>query len=270
MSAAATLPQDSAQDPLPRFFDQLSAARESVLLLDYDGTIAPFSVRRDRAYPYPSVPDLLDCIMSTCRTRVLLISGRPAREIPPLLGLHPHPEIWGSWGVEQLRADGQYIEGQVSPEIERALAEAEARLQKEGLAALLEKKPGAVAIHWRGLNLVEADEAKAAANRVLAPLALRSRVQLSEFDGGLELRHPRSGKGEVVKSVLSQHGAEVPIAYLGDDAGDEDAFRALGGRGLTVLVRPTYRVTAAQRWIRPPAELIQFLADWIRACGGDV
>ncbi len=270
MSAAATLPQDAAQDPLNHFFDRLSAARESVLLLDYDGTIAPFTTRRDRAYPYPSVPDLLDCIMSTCRTRVLLISGRPAREIPPLLGLHPHPEIWGSYGIEQLRGDGQYVEAEVSSETQLALEEAEARLQKEGLAGLLEKKPGAVAVHWRGLNTAEADEAKAAANRVLAPLALRSRVLLSEFDGGLELRHARSGKGEVVNSVLSQHGAEVPIAYLGDDAGDEDAFLALSGRGLGVLVRPTYRITAAQRWIRPPVELIQFLADWIRACGGDV
>src|SRR5919197_455095 len=86
------------------FFEQLSGARSRVLLLDYDGTIAPFSVQRNRAFPYPTVPELLDCIMSTCRTRLVLITGRAAREIPPLLGLDPHPEVWGAFRFERLCA----------------------------------------------------------------------------------------------------------------------------------------------------------------------
>jgi trehalose-phosphatase len=114
------------------------------------------------------------------------------------------------------------------------------------------------------------ENVKMAAYRVLSPLALQSHLLLAEFEGGVELREPMRGKGDVVRSVLSEHSLDVPVAYLGDDTTDEDAFRVLNGRGLTVLVRPTYRFTAAQTWIRPPEELVQFLTDWVRACGGDL
>ena len=89
---AATGAAAAVITPRDLFFDQLCRSRERVLLLDYDGTIAPFSANRHRALPYSTVPELLDCIMSTCHTRVALITGRAAREIPPLLGLNPHPE----------------------------------------------------------------------------------------------------------------------------------------------------------------------------------
>jgi len=252
------------------FFEQLRRAKERVLLLDYDGTIAPFSAQRNRAFPYPTVPELLDCIISTCRTRVVVITGRVAREVPPLLRLNPCPEIWGTHGMERLQANGSYVVAHVSEDAQQALAEANAGLQGQGLSDLVEIKPGAISVHWRGLSSVRLNEAKTAAYRVLSPLALRSHLLLAEFDGGLELREPVCSKRDVVTWILSEHGPDVAAAFLGDDATDEDAFQALDGRGLTVLVRSMYRFTAAQVWIRPPVELVQFLTDWIRACGGDL
>jgi trehalose 6-phosphate phosphatase len=272
MSTAVAMKRTTAvaREPCDLFFDQLCRARDRVLLLDYDGTIAPFSAQRNRAFPYPTVPELLDCIMSTCRTRVMLISGRPAREIPPLLGLNPHPEIWGTYGIERLQAGGRYFVGHVSEDAQLALAEAGARLHEAGLAQSVEMKPGAIAVHWRGLNPRQVEVIKTTAYRLLSPLALHAHLLLAEFDGGVELREPMRSKGDVVRSVLSEHSLDVPFAYLGDDNTDEDAFRALNGRGLTVLVRPLYHFTAAQTWIRPPEELVQFLTDWIRACGGEL
>jgi len=45
---------------------------------------------------------------------------------------------------------------------------------------------------------------------------------------------------------------------------DEDAFRAIRGKGVGILVREALRPTAADLWIRPPEELLTFLAGWIR------
>ena len=62
--------------------------------------------------------------------------------------------------------------------------------------------------------------------------------------------------------------AGMPVAYLGDDLTDETAFRAvnsLRSRGLSVLVRREWRQTAAEVWLRPPWELIEFLEAWIKA-----
>jgi trehalose 6-phosphate phosphatase len=134
------------------FFEQLRDKQDRLLLLDYDGTIAPFSPRRDQAFPYPSVPELLDCIMSTCQTRVALISGRSAREIPALLGVTPHPEIWGVHGLERLTPDGVYSVAAMSDSTQSTIEQADAWIEQQGLGRFTELKPGAVAIHWRGLN----------------------------------------------------------------------------------------------------------------------
>ena len=269
-NTAGRKPANACNSGLDLFLQQLAKASQRVLLLDYDGTIAPFSAQRNRAFPYPAIPELLECIMSTCRTRLVLISGRAARDIPPLLGLNPHPEIRGSYGLERLEANGRYVLDHLSDATQQVLAVADTRLQSEGLGDVIEIKPGAVAVHWRGLKPAEMNEAKTAAFRILSPLGLAHHLLLTEFDGGLEMRQPTCSKGDVVNTVLSEHAANVAVAYLGDDVTDEDAFRALNGRGLSVLVRPKYRFTAAQMWIHPPEELVQFLSDWIHACGGEL
>lgn len=252
------------------FFDRLRCARNRALLLDYDGTLAPFTADRSHAIRYPSIPELLDSIMSTCQTRVALITRRPAHEIAPLLGLDPHPEIWGTHGLERLYSDGRYETAYLTDDSLHALAEAEAWLEDEGLEGVVESKPGALAVHWRGLGPKEAEEVRACAYRTLSAIAADSSLALTELECGLELRVRTRSKGDAVRTILSELGPDAAVAYLGDDAGNEEAFCELSGRGLTVLVRPSYRVTAAQMWLRPPSELVQFLADWIRACGGDM
>jgi len=61
---------------LDGFFHRLARARRRVLLLDYDGTLAPFHRRPERALPYPEVGPLLKRAIERCRTRVIIVSGR--------------------------------------------------------------------------------------------------------------------------------------------------------------------------------------------------
>jgi trehalose-phosphatase len=99
-------------------------------------------------------------------------------------------------------------------------------------------------------------------------LAGKSGLVLAEFEEGVEIRLRAANKGTALHSLLADLPAEVPVAYLGDDITDEDAFRVLNDRGLTVLVNAKPRFTAAQIVIKPPNELISFLNAWIRACEG--
>jgi len=248
------------------FFQSLSSARQRVLMLDYDGTVAPFSRDRRKASPYPAVPVLLAEIINECRTRLIIVSGRSARDIPRLLRIHPPPEIWGSHGVERLYPDGRYEEVDVSDEAVQALGEAELRLDEQCLGPHIEVKLAAVAVHWRGLDSSEVLKIRSRAYRTLEPMTSRADLTLAEFDQGVELRLRSANKGEAVRDFLRHLDGSVPVAYLGDDIDDENAFRVLNGRGLTVLVKPKSRFTAAQIWLRPPAELIEFLIDWKLAC----
>ena len=83
---------------LDRFFARFAAASERVLFADYDGTLAPFHVRPELARPYPGVAEALDGIMAQGRTRVVMVSGRPADDLARLLPLKRRPEIWGAHG----------------------------------------------------------------------------------------------------------------------------------------------------------------------------
>ena len=66
-----------------------------------------------------------------------------------------------------------------------------------------------------------------------------------------------------VRTVLKETGGDGLAAYLGDDLTDEDAFGAIKGKGMGVLVRTELRATAADLWIRPPDELLRFLELWL-------
>jgi len=88
---------------LEPFLQTISAARKVALLLDYDGTLAPFHIRRDQALPYPAVARVLQEIVRNGRTKVVVITGRDAHELLSLLDIHPRPEIWGVHGLQRLR-----------------------------------------------------------------------------------------------------------------------------------------------------------------------
>jgi len=246
----------------------LAAAKNRVLILDYDGTIAPFSAHRLRALPYPGVPELLHRIMAECRTRLIVASGRAVHEVIPLLGMIPPPEVWGTYGAERVYADGRYEEIEVSEDAMEVLQKSEARLESEGLGHLLEVKSAAVAVHWRGLRPAEVLQVRTKSYKILEPLASTSRLVLSDLAEGIEIRVRGANKGTALQQLLRELHPDVPVAYLGDDITDEEAFRVLNDRGLTILVNAKSRFTAAQMSIKPPGELIGFLNAWIKACNG--
>jgi trehalose-6-phosphatase len=96
-----------------------------------------------------------------------------------------------------------------------------------------------------------------------ADTADETSLELFEFDGGVEIRVAGTNKAVPVGQLLEESGNDTVAAYLGDDATDEDAFGAIKGRGLSVLVRGEQRETGADIWIQPPEELVAFLRRWL-------
>ncbi len=248
------------------FMNAVAQSPASALLLDYDGTLAPFCLNRQQALPYPGITALLQEIIVCGRTRVVMITGRNAHEVIPLLAIQPSLEIWGCHGLERLRPDGTRQTPRVEEPVMHALTDADRWLRHQGLHNRAEFKTGAVAIHWRGLDEAAAAEIRGQVLLGWFPIAQTTAMELLEFDGGIEMRMPGRDKGDAVRTILDEIGPEVPVAYLGDDLTDERAFLALGTRGLSLLVRPEWRETAAALWIRPPEGLREFLTRWLQAC----
>jgi trehalose-phosphatase len=246
------------------FLDRLSAAGRSVLMLDYDGTLAPFQIKRDQAYPYPGVISILNDIIRCGNTKVIVISGRPVYEVKTLLRPLDNLEIWGTHGVEHMLEDGTCQSIKLGPETATHLAQVEQWLHSAGLSSLAEIKPGGIAIHWRGMSDSEINRVQAHAQKGWTTIAQQSGLKLLSFEGGLELRTAHPDKGDAVFAIMRDLAPTTQIAYLGDDLTDEDAFCALDNRGLSVLVRTEYRKTRAKAWLKPPHEMISFLEQWLR------
>jgi trehalose-phosphatase len=172
-------------------------------------------------------------------------------------------EMWGTHGLERQLSIGSYTCVPINEEDAVPLAKAQEWIVAAGLLSRAEIKLGGIAIHWRGLSPAEAKSVQSLALDGWTKIAEQSRLKLLQFEAGLELRVSHPDKGDAVTSILADLEPRAPVAYLGDDLTDEDAFHALNGQGLTVLVKDTYRETNAHTWIRPPLELIEFLERWL-------
>lgn len=256
-----------AQTKLDKFFRCFAGAARPALLLDYDGTLAPFRVDRFQAQPWAGVRELLNRIQSQGRTQMVVVTGRPAQEILPLLRVEPAPEVWGLHGAERLHPDGRRELEPLSPAVRAELDALSAELKRDATGGLIEEKPNAILVHWRGIAPVRAKAIEKQTRALFQPAARMDGLNLLEFEAGLELRAGRD-KGGAVTAILEETSGSGrhPAAYLGDDLTDESAFRAIKGHGLGVLVRRQPRLTAADVWLRPPQELRDFLKMWLHAC----
>jgi trehalose 6-phosphate phosphatase len=254
---------------LDAFFDHVRVADHRLLLLDYDGTLAPFNVDRAKAVLYPAVKKVLPDLLRLPNSRTVIVSGRPVADLVALIGVKPSPEIWGSHGWEHLSSNGKYFLPPLDQASRAALQRASEVLDTLNLPNLREDKPVSVAAHWRGLPADEVNEIHQYIEKAWTGLLSCAPLEKLEFDGGLELRVKGRGKGWVVEEILRKLDGDTAAAFLGDDKTDEEAFGIMAGKGLRVLVRPVLRTTLADLWLQPPDEVIEFLTNWMNACSAE-
>lgn len=245
---------------LEKSLKKLKTDSPRLLGLDYDGTLAPFKVDPSQAVPYKGVREVLIKLMENSRNSVVIISGRRTKDLLTLLDLEKRPEIWGSHGLERLKPDGSYETAPMDKEALNGLVEANEWLSSVNLSLRYEQKPGCVALHWRGLDAENIrKEIEKVTNRFQL-IARKSGLLLQEFDGGIELRASGRNKGDAIRTLISEASKRVIPVFLGDDLTDEEAFQAIKGRGVGILVRTEFRKSSADIWLKPPEELLEFLS----------
>ena len=257
--------QSELAPPGPSFYQRLIAAPSRVLMLDYDGTLAPFRVERNEAAPYAGVRERIVRLVASGRSRVAVVSGRGLDDLVALLAIDPLPELWASHGWEYRDRAGRSHRFPLPESACKGLSKARAYVAEQGLEAASELKPASVAIHWRGSPRDVAERRERAAMEALKPIADEHGLELHPFDGGLELRVPGRNKGTAVREILANAPADAVVAYLGDDLTDEDAFSALPDGALGLLVRTEWRPTAATAWVQPPDGLLDFIDRWLES-----
>jgi len=239
-------------DCWPQVVQSIRSANSLALFLDFDGTLAALRKLPGDVRPLDlTLRKVLDTLARHPRLRVYVISGRrlaDIRRLVPvrglrLLGLHG----WEGRRVPLLRAERGLLREAREVLARRLLGLSEIRLEDKGLA---------VAVHYRSASPRVVRLARVIVEEVLRDL--RPRIHMLRGHKVWELL-PRqiAGKGASVLALLSRLPQPTLAIFVGDDATDESAFRALAG-GLTIRVGKHPR-TSARFLLESPKEVKLFL-----------
>jgi alpha,alpha-trehalase len=235
------------------------AGKRLVVFLDYDGTLTPIVERPEMARLSAGMRRTLAGLARTWPT--VIVSGRGREDVARLVGLEGIVYA-GSHGFD-IAGGGARIRHEVGaelvPEIARAAREL-ARCLEDVSGVLIEEKRFSVAAHYRMVREDQVERVVAAVDRVLKG---HPRLMKTRGKKVLELRPSMDwDKGKAVlwlMRALELDGAGVVPMYLGDDTTDEDAFVALRGRGVGIIVTRAPRPTAADYALQDPTEVEEFL-----------
>ncbi len=242
--------------------------RRVAVFLDYDGTLTPIVERPELAILSKDMGETLADLSQRCR--VMIISGRDRADVERLVGLkglvyagcHGF-DIAGPEGpaLSHLEASGYApMVGRAARDLERELAPIP--------GTIVEDKTYTVAVHFRLVGTEDVGRVEHIVDGVVA-----RNPQLRKTGGKMvfELRPNMDwDKGKAVLWLLEALDLDtedvVPI-YIGDDVTDQDAFDALHGRGISILVAEDPQETHADYRLSNPAAVGSFLKELTAVLG---
>jgi trehalose 6-phosphate phosphatase len=267
--------RESAGNSLPHATGRVAAWAERwkrtdrmVLLLDFDGTLAPIVERPEAAGMPARTREIVERLIARPGLEAAIVSGRglaDARKLAALDGVayagNHGMEIEGP-GIHRIHPEA----ASARPSLVSVIRQLEPRLA--GIpGALLEDKGLTLSIHYR---LVDRDQVGRVRALVRDAVAADPRLRITEGKEVLEVRPAVDWhKGRAVEFLLdsTRPPAEAPIVYIGDDTTDEDAFRAVrrwqGGEGV-IVGDPLPDRTWATAFVGTPAEVADLLELLLR------
>ncbi len=252
-------------------FDKWDKIKEALvnkhifLFLDYDGTLTPIVDYPDKAVIAEEVRNLLKDLSALPTCHIVIISGRALSDVKKMVGLEDIIYA-GNHGLE-IEGPKIKFESQISPRLQSII-----RYIKEKLTDKLSKIKGifvedkniTLSVHYRLVTKKGYLSAKKIIEEIIQPFLVRGKIKVSRGKKVIEIKPPvQWNKGRIVEWFLARQMfilKEQPIVpiYLGDDITDEDAFKALRNKGLTIFVGNPVR-TSAQYHLRDTIEVREFL-----------
>jgi len=254
----------SALQQKEAIFNKLLSGKPVVVFLDYDGTLTPIVNNPPDAILPIMTKDVLKRLAK--RSTVAIISGRDLRDVENMVGINDAVYA-GSHGFDIMAADGSSRSQDWLQRYMPVLDQAETALRgavSDIAGALVERKRFAIAVHYRNVNDAYLKTLEERFHRVLEQYPS---LRKSKGKKVLELRPDVDwDKGKAIISMLETLHLDmdkvVPF-FIGDDITDEDGFRAIYDRGISIVVGSEARDTAAHYTLQDPTEVRIFLESLI-------
>jgi trehalose 6-phosphate synthase/phosphatase len=242
-------------------FQKFSAASNRYILLDYDGTLVPLVRHPSMARPGNELLELLSKL-SLCRnTTVTIISGREGRILDQWIGQLP-VNIVAEHGAALRDKEGVWYHEDDRDKSWKAFIRPTFELfAKRCPGSFVEEKKFTLTWHYRN---VDTDLGFIRSRELLDNLYhLVRNAPLHVIDGNkvIEVRIAGIDKGAAAKKILADPSIDFVLA-IGDDKTDEDMFRLLNDRAITIKVGSGH--TQANYSLPNQSAVINFLTQLIK------
>jgi trehalose 6-phosphate phosphatase len=241
---------------------ELASCDERYLFFDYDGTLSPLARRAADAVSHPDALAHLDTLSCLSGTTVGVVTGRPIEDIrirvplPAIVFAALHGFIIEGPGISMTEPGAL----RAQPALRRAVDRLKDSLR--GLSGVdVEDKGLTVAVHFRRASRRDAEHAAQESRRISDQ---ETGIRYLEGKEVVELRPDVDwDKGRAVEFIVEQLAGSawrgrVGLLYAGDDQTDEDAFRRLGAKAVTVRVGEEGD-TLAQHLVEAPQDVIDLM-----------
>lgn len=213
------------------------SAGRRVLLIDYDGTLMPFSPRPADVVPDAQVTELLGTLAANPANEVVVISGRERSTLESWLGDLPI-SIVAEHGVWSRPRGGQWATIEpMSDEWKPRLRPSLEMIVDRTPGSFVEEKEFSLVWHYRNVDR-ELAEARVAELLDAVSVIVRD-LGLAVMEGNrvIEVKSTEVNKGRAAHRWMSEEGVDFVFA-IGDDRTDEDTFAAAPEGAWTVKVGP--------------------------------
>ncbi len=248
-------------------FKKALGGKRVYLFLDYDGTLAPIVEKPSQATVPRKTMRLLEALAENQNFKIAVISGRAVEDVKKRLGL-PNIIYSGNHGLEiwgpRLRFTSPVTlrYKKILEQIKNALC-----LKLSSIPGVfVEDKGLSLSLHFRQADRKDVSAVKTIFHETVILHYVRNKIKIREGKEVLEIRPPFEwNKGKVVLWLLARHKFykkqdDIVPVYIGDDETDEDAFQALGSRGLTIFVGEP-KQSCARYYVKDPVEVTRLLEE---------
>ncbi len=202
-------------------------AKKRLLLLDYDGTLVPFSKFPEDAIPDQALMDIIKELADNDANDVYIISGRSSAFLQQWLG-HLNVGLIAEHGAKFWHMNGKWAYA-IKDDVQALMAKVE-RIMELYVAkcpeTFIEHKEFSLAWHYRNAELLLG---ALRANELFDQLVdLTTALPLNILNGNkvIEVRIKGINKGVAAQKVIDADNYDF-ILCVGDDKTDEDMFKKL-------------------------------------------